>query len=108
MSTDAKYIEFKDVPVEELGNGFFGKNLVEMDGFELTFVTGDKGAGHDAHVHDDLDEILIFMEGAADLNMDGKPVNVQGGSMIFARSGVAHGISYKAKSKVLRIKMAKR
>ncbi len=108
MSKEAKYIEFKDISVEELGNGFFGKNLVEMDGFELTFVTGDEGAGHDAHVHDDLDEILIFMEGAADLSMGGKPVNVQRGSIIFAPSGVAHGIAYKAKSKVLRIKMTKR
>ena len=108
MSEEATYIEFKDVPVEELGNGFFGKNLLEMDGFELTFVTGDEGAGHGAHEHDDLDEILIFLEGVAELNLNDKPVNVRGGSMIFAPSGVAHGITYKAKSKVLRIKMTRR
>ena len=108
MSPEAKYIEFQDVPDEELGNGFFGKNLLEMGGFELTFITGDSGAGHDAHEHGNLDEVLIFLEGAAELNMNDKPVNIRGGSMIFAPSGVAHGITYKAKSKVLRIKMTRR
>jgi len=107
MSEKAKYVEFKDVVVTELGNGFFGKNLVESGDFELTYITGDETAGHDAHEHEDLDEILIFLEGAADLDLGGKPVGVKAGSLIFAPSGVAHGIQYKAKSKVLRIKMTK-
>ena len=107
MSEKGKYIEFKDVAVTELGNGFFGKNLVESGDFELTYITGDETAGHDAHQHEDLDEVLIFLEGAADLSLDGKPMDVKAGSLIYAPSGVAHGIQYKAKSKVLRIKMAK-
>ena len=108
MEEKGKYVEFKDVTVSELGNGFFGKNLVETDNFELTYITGDDTAGHDAHEHDDLNEILIFLEGAAELNMDGKSVDVKAGSLIYAPSGVSHGIQYKAKSKVLRIKMPKK
>jgi quercetin dioxygenase-like cupin family protein len=107
MRGKGKYVEFKDVAVAELGNGFFGKNLFESGDFELTYITGDKTAGHDAHEHENVNEILIFLEGAADLNLDGKPVDVKAGSLIFAPSGVTHGIQYKAKSKVLRIKMAK-
>jgi len=88
--------------------GQYGKNLVELDGLELTYITGDESEGHDAHQHEDLDEILIFLEGAATLNLDGRPVCVRAGSLTFAPSGVAHGISHKEKSKVIRIKIAKR
>lgn len=73
-----------------MGTGFFGKNLVESDGFELTYITGDETAGHDAHQHEDLDEILVFLEGAADLNLGGKAIDVKAGSLIFAPSGVPH------------------
>ena len=45
------------------------------------------------------------MEGAADFTLDGTPVDVKAGGMIYAPSGVAHGVSYTAKSKVLRIKL---
>jgi quercetin dioxygenase-like cupin family protein len=107
MSSEGKYIQFDALQLAELGNGFFGKDLLAQEGIELTYVTGDKGAGHDAHVHDNLDEVLIFMEGAADFTLDGTPVDVKAGGMIYAPSGVAHGVNYTAKSKVLRIKLPK-
>jgi quercetin dioxygenase-like cupin family protein len=98
------HIRFDAVRLSELGNGFLGKNLVEREGLELTFVTGEKGAGHPPHVHEDIDEILIFLEGAAEFEMDGEPIDVKSGSMIYAPSGTAHGVSYKSKCKVIRIK----
>ena len=105
MAKEGKHVVFKDVAVEALGNGFFGRNLVETDGVELTYVTGDAGAGHDAHLHDDLDEILIFLEGGADFKLGDDSLAVRAGSLIYAPSGVPHGVRYTAPSKVLRLKM---
>jgi|GEM_PF-6549490 len=105
MTQQGKYIRFQDLSLAELGNGFFGGNLVESPGLEVTFVTGDKGAGHGFHAHDDLDEILIFLEGACDFNLGGREIDVQAGSLLHAPAGVEHKVRYKARSKVLRIKI---
>jgi quercetin dioxygenase-like cupin family protein len=105
MNEEWKYFKLKDVELSDLGNGFFGSNLVELDGFELTFVTGDEGSGHDFHRHEDLDEILIFLDGECDFTVDGTDLNIKGGSMLHIPPGVNHKVRYQEKSKVVRIKI---
>lgn len=102
-----KYVRLEDVPLADLGNGFFGSNLVELDGFELTFVTGDEGSGHDFHRHEELVEILIFLEGACSFNVGGTDMDIKGDSLLFVPSGIDHRVRYKRKSKVIRIKLPK-
>jgi quercetin dioxygenase-like cupin family protein len=102
-----KYVRLEEVPLADLGNGFFGANVVELDGFELTFVTGEEGSGHDFHRHEELVEILIFLEGECSFNVDGTDIDIKGGSLLFLPSGVDHGVRYKRKSRVIRIKLSK-
>lgn len=107
MDTTAKHVVFDDLSLPELGNGFFGKNLVELGNFELTFITGNEGAGHDAHAHEDLDEISIVLEGECAFNVDGSTLNIKGGSLLYVPPGVAHGVKYRSPSKVLRLKFVR-
>ena len=80
--------------------------MIELDHFELTFVKGEKGSGHGFHHHDDLDEILIFLEGACVFNISGTEIDVEGGSVLFVPHGLDHKVRYKTKSSVLRIKIS--
>ena len=105
MNEGWKYLKLEDIHLADMGNGFFGSNVVELDGFEMTFVKGDKGSGHDFHSHDDLNEILVFLEGECDFNVGGKEINIRGGSLLFITPGVDHKVNYNKKSKVLRIKI---
>jgi len=107
MNEGWKYVRLEDVPLSDLGNGFLGGNVVELDGFELTFVTGDEGSGHDFHRHEELDEILVFLEGECSFNVDGTDIDIKGGSLLFVPNGVDHRVRYKTKSKVIRIKLPK-
>ena len=107
MNKEWKYIKMGDVPLADLGNGFFGGNVVEQDNIELTFVEGDKDAGHGFHRHEDLCEILIFLEGKCSFNMGGTDLNIEGGSLLYIPPEIDHKVRYKEKSKVLRIKIPK-
>lgn len=107
MASEAKHIVFDHLSLSELGNGFFGSNLVELGDFELTFITGDEGAGHDAHTHEDLHEILIVLDGDCAFTVNGSQVKVTGGSLLHVPPGTHHGVRYKAKSKVLRLKFVR-
>ena len=64
---ECKYVRFDNVRPREIGNGFFGVNLVELEHFELTYITGNKVSSHNFHHHDDMDEILIWLRGECDL-----------------------------------------
>ena len=105
MNEQWKHIRFADMDLLDLGNGFLGGNLVELDDFELTFVKGEKGSGHGFHHHDDLDEILVFLEGACVFNISGTDIPVEAGSVLFVPHGLEHRVNYTAKSRVLRIKV---
>jgi mannose-6-phosphate isomerase-like protein (cupin superfamily) len=107
LNDGGRFVRFDDVDVAELGNGFFGKNLVEAQSFELTYITCDEGAGHGFHQHEDLEEILIFLEGSCNFSLGGTSLDMKGGSMIYIPPKMSHKVSYKEKSKVLRIKIAK-
>jgi len=105
MNRGWKYFRLEDIELSDLGNGFFGSNVVELDGFELTFVTGDKGSGHGFHRHEDLSEILIFLEGGCDFTVGGTELNIKGGSLLHIPPGIDHKVHYNEKSTILRIKI---
>ena len=105
MKEGWKYFRLQDIELSDLGSGFFGSNVVEVDGFELTFVTGDKGSGHGFHRHEDLSEILIFLEGGCDFTVGETDLGIRGGSLLFIPPGIDHKVHYNEKSTILRIKM---
>ena len=105
MNRGWKYFRLEDIELSDLGNGFFGSNVVELDDFELTFVKGDKESGHDFHRHEDLSEILIFLEGGCDFTVGETNLPIRGGSLLFIPPGIDHKVRYNEKSKILRIKM---
>lgn len=107
MNEKWKYQKLGDIRLSDMGNGFFGSNVVEQDDFELTFVEGDKGAGHGFHRHEDLCEILIFLEGKCSFNVGGTDLNIKGGSLLYIPPEIDHKVRYEEKSKVLRIKIPK-
>jgi len=72
MNEGWKYLRLKNDHLSDLGKGLFGTNLVDLDGFEQTFIKGDKGFGHGFHRHEALHEILIFLEGEGKLDMKRK------------------------------------
>jgi quercetin dioxygenase-like cupin family protein len=105
MDEEWRYTRFEDLELTDLGNGFFGSNVVELDELELTFVKGDKGSGHGFHQHEDLVEILVFLEGGCVFTVGETDLNIKGGSLLFIPPGVNHKVHYNEKSKVLRIKV---
>ena len=107
MKRSWRHYRFDELPLSDLGNGFFGGNLVASDGFEMTLIEGGEGAGHGFHRHEDLDEILVFMDGACTFNVSGTELNLEGGSMIHIPAGWDHQVRYRGRSRVLRIKMPK-
>ncbi|MCK4789804.1 MAG: cupin domain-containing protein [Desulfobacteraceae bacterium] len=107
MNEEWKYHKLGDIRLSDMGNGFFGSNLVELDGFELTFVKANEGSGHDSHQHEDLSEILIFLEGECSFTVGGTELNIKGGSLLHIPPGVDHKVKYEGKSKVFRIKIPK-
>lgn len=107
MPEEWKYHKLGDISLSDMGNGFFGGNVVEQDDFELTVVEGDKGAGHGFHRHEDLCEILIFLEGKCSFNVGGTDLNIEGGSLLYIPPEIDHKVRYEEKSKVLRIKIPK-
>jgi quercetin dioxygenase-like cupin family protein len=106
MKKEWKYIKLRDIPLSEMDNGFFGFNVVEQDDIELTFVEGDKGAGHGFHRHEDLTEILIFLEGKCFFTVGGTDLNIEGGSLLYIPPEIDHKVRYEEKSKILRIKIS--
>ena len=107
MNRPWTYYRFEDLSRSDLGNGFFGGDLVASDSFDLTLIEGGEGAGHGFHRHEDLDEILVFMEGACTFNIAGTELKVEDGSMIHIPAGWDHQVRYRARSKVLRIRIPK-
>jgi len=105
MDKGWKYTRFEDIELTDLGNGFLGSNVVELDDLELTFVKGDRGSGHGFHHHEDLVEILIFLEGGCDFTVGETDLNIKAASLLFIPPGVDHKVHYNEKSKVLRIKI---
>jgi len=105
MKEKWQYLKLGDIPLSDMGNGFFGCNVVEQDDIELTFVEGDKGAGHGFHSHEGLCEILIFLEGKCLFNVGGTDLNIEGGSLLYIPPEIDHKVRYEEKSKVLRIKI---
>ena len=77
----------------------------EDDSFIIRGKKGDIIAK--IHSLEELVEILIFLEGECSFNVDGTDIDIKGGSLLFLPSGVDHGVRYKRKSKVIRIKLSK-
>jgi mannose-6-phosphate isomerase-like protein (cupin superfamily) len=105
MNEGWKYLKLEDIKFSDLGNGFYGSNLLELDAFELTFVKANEGSGHGFHQHEDLDEILMFLDGECNFMVGGTELNIKGGSLLHIPPGVDHKVRYKGKSTVLRIKI---
>ena len=105
MSEGWKYHRFNDIHKSDLGNGFLGSDLVVQDGFELTFIEGEAGAGHGFHRHEHQDEILVILEGGGRFNVGGTDLKTERGSLLHIRAGVDHSVRYKVNSTVLRIKI---
>jgi quercetin dioxygenase-like cupin family protein len=105
MDEKWKYTRFEDIELTDLGSGFLGSNVVELDDLELTYVKGDRGSGHGFHHHEDLVEILIFLEGGCDFTVGETDLNIKAASMLFIPPGVNHKVRYNEKSKILRIKI---
>jgi mannose-6-phosphate isomerase-like protein (cupin superfamily) len=104
MKKGWQYTKFDDLQLSDLGNGFLGSNVVEVDDLELTFVKADKGSGHGFHHHEELVEILIFLEGGCDFTVGETDLKIKAVSLLFIPPGVNHKVHYNEQSKVLRIK----
>jgi quercetin dioxygenase-like cupin family protein len=105
MNEKWKYIRFEDSELADLGNGFFGADLLKAEGIELTFIKGEEASGHGFHRHEDLNEILIFLDGECVFTLDQTEIEVKGGSILYIPHEVDHKVRYKKESSVLRLKI---
>jgi quercetin dioxygenase-like cupin family protein len=104
MNEKGTYIRFEELPLEVSGSGSPMKDVVSSPGCQVTYIEQNEGAGHGFHQHDDVDEVLIFLEGHCNLGLGDAELDVRGGSLAYAPRGVPHKVRYLAKSKVIRIK----
>ncbi len=105
MNEKGTYIRFEGLPLQASGTGSsMMKDVVDTPGCQVTYIEQSEGAGHGFHQHDDVDEILVFLEGRCILGVGDSEFDVQSGSLVHAPRGVPHKVRYLAKSKVIRIK----
>lgn len=104
MDEKGTYVRFEELSLEDPGTGSAKKDLVDTTSCQLTYIEQGEGAGHGFHQHDDVDEILIFLEGHCILGLGDTELDVRGGSLAHAPRGVPHKVKYLARSKVIRIK----
>ena len=104
MSEKGTCVRINDLSLQDAGGGSFKSDVVESANCQITYIVQNEGAGHDFHQHEDLDEILILLEGHGVLGLGDSTHDIQGGSLIHAPRGVPHKVKYLTKSKVIRIK----
>lgn len=105
MAESGSHIRLDQAELSELAAGFLGADLINSPAVELTYITASAGSGHDFHAHDDLEEILIFLEGGCTFTLGSDEHEVRAGSVIHAPVGVKHKVSYDRPAKVIRIKV---
>ncbi len=104
MSEKASYLRFDDFPLQDPNGGPFRLNVVDSGNCQVTYISQGEGAGHGFHQHDDMDEVLIFLEGHCTFGLGDAEFDIRGGAAIHAPRGVPHKVKYLAQSKVIRIK----
>ncbi len=104
MVEKGTYLRFDELPLQAADGSTFRKDVVDSPNCQVTYIAQGEGAGHGFHQHDDMDEVLIFLEGHCLFGLGDAEFEVRGGSMIHAPRGVPHKVRYLAKSKVIRIK----
>ncbi len=108
MSEKGTCVRFNELSPQDAGGGSVKSDVVDSASCQITYIVQDEGAGHDFHQHDDLDEILILLEGHCVLGLGDWTRDIQGGSLVHAPRGVPHKVKYLTKSKVIRIKFPSR
>ena len=63
------------------------------NGVSVDYITMKPCERVEPHIHDDADQVLIFIAGSATVELDGKATRVGKGHVVLVPRGVRHGIS---------------
>lgn len=98
-------LAFDELKPQPAANGFNVAELLQYPGFEMAYLTCEEAAGHGYHVHEDIHEVLVFLEGSCVFSVEETDYQVQAGALIHLPPGVKHKVGqYQEGSRVLRIK----
>jgi quercetin dioxygenase-like cupin family protein len=85
-----RIVHYEDVPAIELGPSA-RSHLVSGGNITLSFVRQEPNSHAPAHTHQDVEQILVILEGELEAIIDGKLYPMKKGDVAIFPSGVEHG-----------------
>ncbi|MFW6150834.1 MAG: cupin domain-containing protein [Chloroflexota bacterium] len=85
-----RIVRYEDVPAIELGPNT-GSHLVSGGNITLSFVRQEPNSLAPAHTHQDVEQIMVVLEGSIDTIIDGKLYPMKKGDVAVLPPGVEHG-----------------
>ena len=93
MKKSIQVIKPEDVETyqPDLHAGTVNRRLLRTDHLEIILGIISRGGGAQEHAHAENEQFLYMLEGKASVEIDGKKVTVEPGSLIYFPKGAPHG-----------------
>ena len=75
----------------DLHTGTVNRRLLRTDHLEIILGMISRGGGAQEHAHEKNEQFLYMLQGKGTVQIDGKKVTVEPGSLVYFPKGVPHG-----------------
>ena len=82
--------ESVDILAAARSNDAYRREVLTGEHEQVVVMTIPPGGEIGEEVHDDTDQVLIFVQGRAQAQLDGRSSDVANGDMVFVRAGTRH------------------
>ncbi len=79
-----------DIREAARSNQAFRRELITGAHAQLVAMTIPVGGEIGEEVHEDVDQLLLFVEGSGESRLDGRPAPIGAGDLVFVRAGTRH------------------
>lgn len=80
----------QDIVAEAKSNTFFRKELVTNEHSQLVLMSVEPGDDIGEEVHDEVDQMLVFVDGTGEAVLDGQRRPVQADALVIVPAGTRH------------------
>jgi mannose-6-phosphate isomerase-like protein (cupin superfamily) len=85
----------QDIFAAAKNNGFFRKEILTNEHSQLVLMSVEPGDDIGEEVHDGVDQLLVFVEGAAEAVLNGQHREVKAGELVAVPAGTRHNFINK-------------
>jgi len=79
-----------DIREAARSNQAFRRELITGEHAQLVAMTIPVGGEIGEEVHEDVDQLLLFVEGSGESRLDGRPAPIGADDLVFVRAGTRH------------------